>query len=74
MDPPPLWWRRGWPWRGQVDEEATSAPHNPLPQPEPQGQPDFQVSLVSTYLSGQDYTYVDMELPPINLLGIIGYP
>ena len=45
MDPPPPSRRgRGRPRRGQVDEEAASAPHNspPLP-PEPQGQPGFQV-------------------------------
>ena len=44
MDPPSLRRGRGRPQRGQVNEEATSAPHNPPPPlPEPQGQPGFQV-------------------------------
>ena len=43
MDPPPLRRRRGRPRRGQVDEKAASAPRNPPPPSEPQGQPGFQV-------------------------------
>ena len=30
---------------------------------------DFDFICVSTYLSDEDYTYVDMESPPINLSG-----
>ena len=44
MDSPPPRRGRGRPRRGQVDEEAASAPHNPPPpSPEPQGPPGFQV-------------------------------
>ena len=34
MDPPPAWRERGRPRRGQVDEEAVSAPYNFLLSPE----------------------------------------
>ena len=43
MDPLPPRQERGRPRRCQVDEEAASAPYNPFPPPEPQGQPGFQV-------------------------------
>ena len=43
MDLPPPRRGRGRPRRGQVNEEAASAPHNPPPPPEPQGSPSFQV-------------------------------
>ena len=41
MELPPSRRGRGRPRRGQVDEEAISAPNNP--PPEPQGQSGFQV-------------------------------
>ena len=40
MDPPPPQ-GRGQPRRGQIDEKAASAPHNPPLPPEPQGQRGF---------------------------------
>ena len=44
IDPSPLRRGRGGLRRGQVDEEAASAPHNPPPPPpKPQGQLGFQV-------------------------------
>ena len=47
MDSPPPRRERGRPRRGQVNEEAASAPHNPPPPPpEPQGPPGFQVPPV----------------------------
>ena len=41
MDPPPR--RGGHPRRIRVDEEATSVPHNPPPQPKLQEQLGFQI-------------------------------
>ena len=46
MDSPPPRRGRGRPRRGQVNEEAASAPHNPPPPPKPQGPPGFQVPPV----------------------------
>ena len=43
MELPPPRQGQGRPRRGQVDEEVASAPHNPPPPPEPQGQLGFQV-------------------------------